>query len=60
VAIKAGMSTRFCPGDSQVTPDQPLDGGELALLIELGAEQLDALIGEIVLGPQHIDELGAP
>ena len=41
-------------------PDQPLDRGELALLIELGTEQLDALIGEIVLGTQHIDEFGAP
>jgi hypothetical protein len=49
----------LCAGDSQITPDQPLDGGELALLIELGAEQLDALISEIVLGAQHVDELGA-
>ena len=31
----------------------------MALLIELRTEQLDALIGEIVLGTQHVDEVGA-
>jgi hypothetical protein len=50
----------LCAGDSQVTPDQPLNRGELALLIELGTEQLDTQIGEIVLGAQDVDEFGAP
>ena len=41
-------------------PDQPLDRGKLALLVELGAEQLDPQVGEIVLRAQHVDKLGAP
>ena len=49
---------RFCAGITG-HPRQPLDGGELTLLIKLGAEQLDAKIGEIVLGAQYVDKLGA-
>jgi hypothetical protein len=33
--------------------------GQLALLIELGVERLDALIGQVMLGAQHINKLGA-
>src|SRR5438477_11945657 len=43
---------------SWLAPDQPLDRGQLALLIELGVEQLDALSGQIMFGPQHVGEFG--
>jgi len=59
-ASKARSSTHILRGNSQITPDQPLDRGKLASAgSELGAEQLDPQIGEIALGAQQVDKLGA-